>query len=76
MNYPRRLQNTITSLECVLSFAFIHKLNPAFQYIEHLKVAEMLVQTSRMQIMRAGIFLDADDMGSELPVRGLFNAHR
>src|SRR5512145_2201177 len=24
--------------------------------------------------MRAGIFLDADDMGSELPMRGLFNA--
>jgi hypothetical protein len=34
----------------------------------------MLVQTSGMQVMRAGIFLDADDMGSELSMRGLFNA--
>jgi len=32
------------------------------------------MQTSRVQVMRAGIFLDADDMGSELPMRGLFNA--
>src|SRR5215510_10498414 len=34
----------------------------------------MLMQTSRVQIMRAGIFLDADDMGSKLPMRGCFNA--
>src|SRR5262249_16766235 len=66
--------DTITSLEGMLSLAFIHELYPAFQYIEHLKVAEMLMQTGGVQVMRAGIFLDADDMGSKLPMRGLFNA--
>src|SRR5215475_9457156 len=43
---PRRLQDTITGLEHMLSLAFVHELNPAFQHIEHLKVAEMLMQTS------------------------------
>ena len=37
-------------------------------------VAEMLMQTSRVQVMHTSIFLDADDMGSKLPMRGLFNA--
>src|SRR4029450_4745690 len=74
MNDPRRLQNTITGLERMFSLAFVYELNPAFQHIEHLKVAEMLMQTSRVQVMNTSIFLDADDMGSELPVCGLFNA--
>src|SRR5207244_9207509 len=74
MNDPRRLQDTITGLERLLSLAFIYELNPAFQHIEHLKVAEMLMQTSGVQIMRTSIFLDADDMGSKLPMRGRFNA--
>jgi hypothetical protein len=32
------------------------------------------MQTSGVQVMRAGIFFDADNMGSELPMRSLFNA--
>src|SRR5262249_30881833 len=58
----------------MFSLAFVHELDPAFQDIEHLKVAQVLMQAGRVQVMCASILLDADDMGSELSMRGLFNA--
>src|SRR5262245_52817969 len=75
MDNACRLQDTITGVEQTFSLAFVYEFNPAFQYVEHLKVAQVLMQTSRVQVMyAAGILLDADDMGPELSMGGLFNA--
>ena len=73
-NDPCRLQDAIGSVERMFAFAFVHALNPAFQNIEHLKFAQVLMEASHVQVMHtAGILLDADSMGTELPMRGLCN---
>ena len=74
MDDPCRLQDAIAGMERLLTLTFIHELNPAFQHIKHLKVAQVLMQTSGVQIMHtARILLDPDDMGPELPMRRLFD---
>src|SRR5438093_3944 len=74
MDDPCRLQDAIAGMKRLLTLTFIHELNPAFEHIKHLKVAQVLMQASSVQIMHAArILLDPDDMRPELPMRGLFD---
>ena len=66
----RRLQAAISRFEGDLTPSFISELDPAFEHIEHLEIAKVLMQTGRMQIVIAGrILLNPDHMDAELPVR-------
>src|SRR5215831_9399538 len=57
----RRLQDAVALGEGALAVALIDELDPAVQHVEHLEVAEVLVQPRRVQLVLAGrVLLDPD----------------
>src|SRR5262249_8897975 len=65
----RRLQDAIALREGVLAVALVDEPDPAVEHVEHLEVAEVLVQSGRVQIVIAGgLLLDPDGVGAELAV--------
>src|SRR5215831_2593749 len=70
------LQHAVSGAERKLALlALVDETDPALQHIEHLEVAQMLVQAGRMHVVIARVvFLHPDDVGAELAVRGVLDA--
>src|SRR5215831_952564 len=68
----RRLQHAVALTESVLPLPFVDEADPPLEDVEHLEVAQVLMQAGGMEIVGARpVLLDADHVGAELPVRGL-----
>src|SRR5215510_2705882 len=68
----RRLQHAVTLAEGVLALPLVDKADPSLEDVEHLEVAQVLVQAGGMEIVGARpVFLDADHVGAELTARGV-----
>src|SRR5215475_10795987 len=65
-----RLQHAITRVERVLALSLVDEFDPAFEDVEHLEVALVLVQARGVQLVGAGgVGLDANHVGAEASVR-------
>ena len=53
---PGRLQHAVAGVERVLAVPLVDELDPALEHVEHLEVAEVLVQAGGVQVViaRAG----------------------
>src|SRR5262252_7847822 len=68
----RRLQHAVALAEGVLALPLVDEADPSLEDVEHLEVAQVLVQAGGMEIVRARpVLLDTDHVGAKLPARGV-----
>ena len=68
MNDSGRLQAAIAGLECALALTLMDEANPPLEDVDHLEIEIVLMQTGAVQAIRAGTFLDPDDVRPVAPV--------
>ena len=70
MDDTRWLQHAVASAEGGLALLpFVDEFDPSLQNVEHLEVAEMLMQAGGVEILVAGtVLLDPDHVGADLAV--------
>src|SRR5262245_49138203 len=57
------LEHAVAGLERVLAVALVHEADPALEHVEHLEVAQMLVEPGGVQVVvPRRLLLDADHM--------------
>src|SRR5215475_734258 len=68
----RRLQHAVALAEGVLALPLVDEADPSLEDVEHLEVAQVLVEAGGVEIVGArSVLLDADHVGAELPARGV-----